>query len=342
MRRAVLDRVLAFAPGGESTRILASQPLEHQQGEELTGLLFKEAGSEIAVPDCEQGNGEGGSRALREAAPLGAGVAAGSEGSLEAWREAWHARLSCWFLALPLPTQRQLMNGCTGALTLAFTKQLDASWRSTRVSLEPQADAASSADAAAAAEPGCEWIEASAGKLQLPTPSAFPSDVKFSLPPIPWLLPSWQQVAQLQHQVHQASPDDAGSAAALPPQLRPRARARASSGQQNMMQQYRHEPHPEEDLEWTAFGVRSGDRGAPKESAESSEPHWTAFGLGAGAGAALALGAALFVSRRRHGVRLGLRSKSSQLLRTAARTVQPQTEPAWLDPACFNARVIFG
>lgn len=44
------------------------------------------------------------------------------------------------------------------------------------------------------AEAGCEWLE---GSFELPDLPALPSDARFQLPPIPQLVPTWQQLQSL-------------------------------------------------------------------------------------------------------------------------------------------------
>ena len=101
------------------------------------------------------------------------------------WFARWQRTVGCWFVALPMPTQTQL-GSCVGALGLHLAQRFDAA-----LGKPPTA-------AAATAEPGCEWL-GDANSLELP---GFPdmSGVEFTLPPLPRLLPQWQQLGWVQAQ----------------------------------------------------------------------------------------------------------------------------------------------
>lgn len=120
-----------------------------------------------------------------------------------AWHEAWRQRLSCWWLVLPGPLQADVGH-CLGALSLHLSSRMDALLGRPGATGE-----------IAAAEPGCEWLSESSEELQLPD---FPSPVsfEFSLPPIPRLLPSREQLWLHSHaDVHRDKPG-LGSRAVLP------------------------------------------------------------------------------------------------------------------------------
>ena len=107
------------------------------------------------------------------------------------WEERWQARFSCWFVALPIPTQSQL-GACMGALALHVGSKLDAAWRAAGGALGAPANL----QGAQPAEVGCEWL-ADGAELNLPAFPTFPQDVHFQLPPIPRLLPSLQHVQSM-------------------------------------------------------------------------------------------------------------------------------------------------
>lgn len=118
-----------------------------------------------------------------------------------AWHEEWRQRLSCWWLALPRPMQADLGH-CLGALSLHLTARINALVGKS---------APHAASTMAGAEPGCEWLMASPEELQLPD---FPmlGGLEFSLPPIPMLLPSWEQLRMHSHgDVHHKEREPAAS-----------------------------------------------------------------------------------------------------------------------------------
>ena len=97
----------------------------------------------------------------------------------EAWHDEWRQRIGCWWLALPGPTQAEL-GSCLGALSLHLGSRLE----SLLQRHTPRA---------ASAEPSCKWIEDAPEMLQLPD---FPDlgSFEFTVPPIPRLLPEWNQL----------------------------------------------------------------------------------------------------------------------------------------------------
>lgn len=113
----------------------------------------------------------------------------------EAWSEEWSRRITCWWSGLPMPTQNQ-MGACMGALGLTIASRLDTAFRAAQGFLG-QAPALSQPPAGAA-EANCEWVTYGAAELQLPSFPAFGEDFKFSLPPIPRLLPSQQMLQSLE------------------------------------------------------------------------------------------------------------------------------------------------
>ena len=114
----------------------------------------------------------------------------GPSAGVEQWLHSGHRRIRCWWVALPMPTQQQL-GGCFGALGLHVASRVDASWRATQ---GPATGASTRAEPIPA---GCEWV-AARDTLVLPEFPPLPStNSQFSLPPLPRLLPSWQQLQSL-------------------------------------------------------------------------------------------------------------------------------------------------
>lgn len=114
----------------------------------------------------------------------------------DAWQAAWRRRVACWWLALPLPTQQQV-GACMGAFSLHLGSRLEASWRAAQSRLGRTAPP--SQMSAQSAKPGCEWLRTDV-QLELPSVPELPSDFDFILPPIPQLLPTWQQLQSLNRQ----------------------------------------------------------------------------------------------------------------------------------------------
>ena len=118
-----------------------------------------------------------------------------------AWLEEWHARVSCWWMALPMPTQAQL-GECMGALALALGSRLDSSLLAAQALIGRSTSGSAGgggggAPTAPAAEPGCEWVLMGEQISHPEMPTSFPPNLDFTLPPIPKLLPSWQQLQSL-------------------------------------------------------------------------------------------------------------------------------------------------
>ena len=104
----------------------------------------------------------------------------------EAWHHEWRQRLECWWISLSLPTQTQL-RGCMGALGLHLGGRLEMAMRA----LGHQLPTAPHGDAQDQSQ--CEWMADGADTLNLPS---FPrlGDLEFRMPPIPRLVPSWEQL----------------------------------------------------------------------------------------------------------------------------------------------------
>ena len=155
-----------------------------------------------AHPDCDAAPGGDAPAAADDdpwARRLNTAVMDHSEAS---WREHVSERLVCWFIGLPMPTQRQL-GGCIGALGLHLGSRLDSAWRAAQFAIgrtpAPMAPTPAPMAPTGAAEGGCEWLPDAFdnGWIKLPDTPAFPSTSDFTLPPIPRLLPSWQQLQSL-------------------------------------------------------------------------------------------------------------------------------------------------
>ena len=114
------------------------------------------------------------------------------------WHEEWQERLQCWWGALPGPTQNGL-GACLGSLSILLGSRLEQALG--RLGRTP-----TQSSARPAAEAGCEWLDNAAETLEMPE---FPDldAFRFSLPPIPRLLPSIQQLellSQVQLQLAEA------------------------------------------------------------------------------------------------------------------------------------------
>ena len=106
------------------------------------------------------------------------------------WEEEWRSRITEWFRGLPILTQETL-GGCLGAFALHLGGRLDA--------LLGRSTMQGPATTAGGREPshldaGCELLEE---RAQLETLPDFPDPpARFEVPPLPRLLPSWQQQLQ--------------------------------------------------------------------------------------------------------------------------------------------------
>ena len=117
-------------------------------------------------------------------------VALGSaDESSSSWLQRWRHHLSCWFVALPAPTQSQL-GSCLGALALHVGSKLDASWHAAQLALGRAVRPARSTRLLGAK---CGFVQD--GTLELPAFPEFPEGLNgFTMPPIPRLVPNWQQL----------------------------------------------------------------------------------------------------------------------------------------------------
>lgn len=183
------EGVAAFERGmADVVQFLESgAPLKHAP----SALSFVGAGglplAQEAVPLAQEALGATEGRECDQPPPgrslaEGESETSGAEGvseTSEAWHAEWRHRFECWFLGLPLPTQAQL-GDCLGALALHLGGRLEAALSIPSSSQSPQSS-----------EPGCELVETEA--LQLPH---FPSlgALDWKLPPLPRLLPAWQQL----------------------------------------------------------------------------------------------------------------------------------------------------
>ena len=142
---------------------------------------------ETPPPKCDKDDGKGERRLSAVAA----------KDVDEEWHAQWRNNFSCWWLALPMPTQGQL-GACMGALALFVGSKLDVAWRGAQTALGRSAGAAAGGGAAESA--ACESrVDAllNRGSLQLPSFPEFPNDLKFTPPPIPRLMPTWERMMSL-------------------------------------------------------------------------------------------------------------------------------------------------
>ena len=100
----------------------------------------------------------------------------------DAWLEEWRRRFGCWWIGLPGPTQAQL-GSCLGALSLHLGSRLDV------LLGRPPA-------ALSAAEPQCRsWFdEGGLHSLELPEFPDVNRLLRFGIPPIPRLMPAWEEL----------------------------------------------------------------------------------------------------------------------------------------------------
>ena len=99
----------------------------------------------------------------------------------QSWYAQWQQKLSCWLGGLPMPTQQQL-GACVGAFGLHLGGRFDAALG--------RGAGASAAQGGATAERGCDWLKEGAAQLNGLPSLPDTSDFKFTLPPIPRLLPA--------------------------------------------------------------------------------------------------------------------------------------------------------
>lgn len=143
-------------------------------------------------------NRESAERRLENAASIGThpmiGCAPPPERQWEHWAALWQDRLDDWWGGLPMIDQEAL-GGCVGALGLHLGSRFHialSSWAHRLGMRAPKPPAATGA----AAEGGCDWIN-NQGQLSLPEFPTFPTSMDAFkaplVPPIPRLLPQWQQ-----------------------------------------------------------------------------------------------------------------------------------------------------
>jgi|TARA_B100000513_G_scaffold32926_1_gene12616 dCTP diphosphatase len=137
-----------------------------------------------SLPECNAED-EPDARERRQRS-LSSVTSAAAEPGGEAWLDAWRTRFECWWIALPRPTQASV-GSCLAALSMHIGSRLSPS-----------------VGRPSAPEPGCEWI---GEKLNLPEFPALGDDqIKFVVPPIPRLVPSWERLMQLQAAARRTAP----------------------------------------------------------------------------------------------------------------------------------------
>ena len=189
------------------------------------------AGDASPAPKCDDEDDNWAGRRRRRlqgggalAVPTAEGAPVAADTEEQIWYEEWQQRFGCWWVALPAPTQAQL-GGCLGALGLHLGRQvspqvsphpflaschapvypndshrilstnltssrLDAAWSAAHAALGRTPLARAPAPAAAA-EQGCKWVQ----NVELPAFPELPLTLeRFQLPPIPRLMPSWQEL----------------------------------------------------------------------------------------------------------------------------------------------------
>ena len=134
------------------------------------------------------------------------------------WSREWIDRLDCWWVATPFQAG---LSACMGAFTLHLANRFDTAFRASQASLtapvflpdltvfspcspcihqSPFLNAQAllgkppmaSSSEGIAPEAGCDWIKEKSAELQLPGFPDFPTDMEFTLPPIPRLMPRMQ------------------------------------------------------------------------------------------------------------------------------------------------------
>ena len=140
------------------------------------------------------------------------------------WQQEWQRRFNCWLTGLPLTIQAQL-DGCMGAFGVHLASRLDAAWRAAQLQLSfvQHPPPPRNAQKMVAAEDNCKWLTREAlGTLELPKFPAFDGAFgvdQLLLPPIPRLLPQWEQL--LSH----TQPDWVGFGGGLDQHLEPSSHA---------------------------------------------------------------------------------------------------------------------
>ena len=198
--------------------------------------------------------------------------------------EEWYEEFACWFVSLPLPTQGQL-GSCFGALSLHLGSRLDASWRAARASLGRRGEPNPTKPSAQlpVAESGCAWVGESES-LGLPSFPEFPTNLDFNLPPIPRLLPPWEQLRALRHEAPQ---------------------------QEHARLRWREEPAGR--LSPAQPAGRGGAHATQMAQATlTAKSQWTQFGLGLGGGAAVSLALFFGILRGRGGAQRAHRTLATR------------------------------
>lgn len=103
--------------------------------------------------------------------------------SEQAWWAEWSERLTCWWEHTPYQAGLQ---ACFGALGVTLARRFE---QFTRL----RGGGVPGGELNGAAEPSCEWVGDVKSRLELPDFPSLGDGVEFTLPPIPRLLPSWQQ-----------------------------------------------------------------------------------------------------------------------------------------------------
>ena len=121
----------------------------------------------------------------------------------DAWEAEWRRRVACWWIGLPLPSQQQ-MGACIGALSLSLGSKLDAAWRSARGGGGGIGGGGGGGGGGgtraqlSAVEPGCDWVNMES--TSLPSVPEMPSQFKWTLPPIPRLIPTLRELQSFNRQ----------------------------------------------------------------------------------------------------------------------------------------------
>ena len=106
--------------------------------------------------------------------------------SEDAWHQLWAERFQCWLVATP---HRAALQACFGALGITLAQRFESFLGSHRGG---QTRAPGAAEGAT--EPGCEWVSE---RLRLPEFPPLPDRFHFTVPPLPRMMPSWQQLHSL-------------------------------------------------------------------------------------------------------------------------------------------------
>ena len=122
------------------------------------------------------------------------------------WMREARWRLGCWLhQSLPASMTEETLGACVGALALHVGSRLDSAFTAAQRLLGRSVPTARAS--LQAAEQGCEWLERTEGLQRLPELPEFPQDARFTIPPIPKLLPTWAELqsSRLQPPSHSES-----------------------------------------------------------------------------------------------------------------------------------------